>query len=208
VPPGECPGGGRSNGWRLVRATARNGKAQAWAKGPPASSAINLARSIAVHTWAALATHLSKPVPLQRLTGNHSGLATDPTVGTGGTKMRPSSTTENSCACLHTRTTTLRGKRGKGQWPIYRGNTRPGCRMSGSARRAGSPIMSLKGQWANARIARNRPSYTYSPRVRPYFAIFSFSVRRGRHSSSITDTMLPLCRRIVLSISMRSNAST
>ncbi|SEW12335.1 hypothetical protein SAMN04488515_1167 [Cognatiyoonia koreensis] len=37
----------------------------------------------------------------------------------------------------------------------------------------------------------NYPS-KYSDRCNPYFAIFSFSVRRGKHSSSMTATMEPL----------------
>ncbi len=67
------------------------------------------------------ATHLSKPVSFEGLTGSSSGPKADPTVGSGDTKLRPSGTTENSSACSHKRHVTVTAKRGAGQWLISLG---------------------------------------------------------------------------------------
>ena len=123
---------------------------------------------------------------------------------------------------------TLAANRGKGQWLFFGARTQGLC---GSIRPRPRSSLYRVGWAVLWRMPKARPSpfaatmgkpaacateppirrvfcQVYSARCNPYLAIFSFSVRRGRHSSSITETMLPLWRRIVLSISMRSNAST
>jgi hypothetical protein len=198
--------------WRLVRAMARVTTAKAARSGASFNPVVSSAHFITVLFRAPYRHPPIKAHVCQRLSGQYPGLVADPTdpaSAHNAPDIRPENSSAGAtCGCASASGDPI----GKGcantmvhfsQRRFAKAHFESAAWFS-KTRRAAKCQSSLRA-WKAAQAAC---FHTYSDRVKLYFAIFSFNVRRGRHSSSITATMLPLCRRIVLSISIRSKAST